>query len=195
MKDIFEMQMKLNECTLGNIGMDFHEITADPEKKYSWVENYRKALSAELAEWAREVMEHGQETRNAKIEVVDTLHFLVSLSQLVGIDHDEARDRAANTQGTTFPQVIIQSFLALDELQNSIKWKWWAKGGGFNQHKARNAVLALWHSFHCLCALCAMDEKTVKKIYLEKNRVNFMRQAQGYNEDTKAEEDDEGIQV
>ncbi len=194
MKDIFDMQMQLNICTLSNIGLDFQEIMADPEKKYSWIENYRKALSAEFAEWVREIMENGLETGNAKIEVVDILHFLVSLSQIVGIDHDEAMSVSAKGRtATTVAQVIIQSFLALDELQNSVKWKWWAKGGGFNPDRAINAVRALWHSFYVLCALCGMDDDKIKETYLEKNRVNFMRQARGYNEDTKAEANNEGI--
>jgi len=38
-------------------------------------QNYRKALSAELAELVREVEEHGIGTQNGKVEIVDMLHF------------------------------------------------------------------------------------------------------------------------
>lgn len=193
MKDIFQMQMKLNERTLGNIGIEFGEILADEEKKCLWLENYRKALSSELAELVREVQEKGLGSRNGKIEVVDILHFLVSLSQVLGISDEEALELCVESGPPSFYPVVIASFLALDELQNSVKWKWWAKGGGFKREKARNSVGALWSCFQSLCTLFDMNGDKVKKIYMDKNRVNFMRQAKGYDEDKKSEEDNESI--
>ncbi|NTW36883.1 MAG: hypothetical protein HGB17_12280, partial [Syntrophobacteraceae bacterium] len=83
MQEIFDLQRRLNVYTLKNIGLDFEEIFSDSEQKPVWIENYRKALSAELAELVREVEENGFETHNGKVEIVDMLHFLVSLSHLV----------------------------------------------------------------------------------------------------------------
>lgn len=195
MKEIFRMQMKLNERTLSNIGLDFRQIVADEEKKCIWLENYRKALSAELAELVREVQDHGPGSRNGKIEVVDILHFLVSLSQILDITHEEALHLSGDSGPPSFSPVVIQSFLALDELQNSVKWKWWAKGGGFKPEKARKALKDLWSCFHSLCTLLEVNGDTLKRIYMEKNEVNFRRQENGYDEDRKTEADNDSIFV
>ncbi|MCE5336639.1 MAG: hypothetical protein LLG06_18835, partial [Desulfobacteraceae bacterium] len=81
------------------------------------------------------------------------------------------------------------------ELQNSLKWKWWAKGGGFKPEKARGAVLDLWTGLAQMCALFDLGFEDVKRIYIAKNRVNFERQNRNYNEDTKTEEDNLSIRA
>ncbi len=193
MREIFEMQWRLNVCTLGNIGKDFVETIGDPDEKPVWIENYRKALSAELAELIREVEENGIGTRNGKIEIVDILHFLVSLSHIVDVRPEETPGFAASQNGVSFDACAIKAFLALDELQNSLKWKWWAKGGGFKPEKAKNAVLNLWESIEHTCAIFGLGFDELKRIYVEKNRVNFQRQDRNYNEDTKTEADNLAI--
>ena len=193
MKDMFDLQWKLNETTLNNIGVDYAAANTDPELKAVWIENYRKALSAELAELIREVREHGIGSKNGKIEVVDMLHFLLSLSHLTGIE--PAQVALGPSNGTSLTDCAVQTFLALDDLQNSVKWKWWAKGGGYREHLAKAAVLELWNCFAELCALFDMDLATVKRIYIAKNEVNFRRQEQNYNEETKTEEDNLNLPV
>lgn len=193
MKEIFQLQWKLNIHTLGKIGLDFETTMNDPVEKPVWIENYRKALSAELAEVIREVDEFGMGTQNGKIEIVDMLHFLVSLSHIVGIEASDISLAMKAENGATFRSCAIRTFLALDLLQNSLKWKWWAKGGGFKEDKAREAVMELWKSFDEMCGVFGLDFPTVKRIYVEKNRVNFLRQDRNYNEDTKTEADNRAI--
>jgi dimeric dUTPase (all-alpha-NTP-PPase superfamily) len=222
MEEIFELQWQLNAFTLKKIGMDYEHTICHPEDKLAWIENYRKALSAELAELIREVREHGIGTQNGKVEIVDMLHFLVSLSHIVGpepreIDFEcrfssfrttnrlisqkdefvdsQATALVALTNGDSFASFAMKTFLALDDLQNSLKWKWWAKGGGFKPDKAKQAVLELWVHFVEGCALFGLDFPTLKSTYIAKNRVNFMRQNRHYNEDTKTEEDNRAIEV
>ncbi len=101
----------------------------------------------------------------------------------------------ASENGVSFDACAIRAFLALDELQNSLKWKWWAKGGGFKPEKAKSAVLALWDSMALTCALFGLGFDELKRIYVEKNRVNFLRQNQNYNEDTKTEADNLAIRA
>jgi len=186
MQEIFDLQWKLNIYILKNIGIDFLSLLENPEQKTVWIENCRKALSAELAELVREVDAYGTDTQNGRVEVVDMLHFLVTLSHLVDVDPSEIPvPAAAPDHVPSFDACVIRTFLALDDLQNSLKWKWWAKGGGFKPDKARQAVLDLWKCFSQFCTLFAMDFQTVKDVYVEKNRVNFKRQDQHYNEDTK----------
>ena len=195
MNEIFRLQRQLNVFTLKKIGIDYERTITHPEAKLVWIENYRKALSAELAELVREVEAHGIGTQNGKVEIVDMLHFLVSLSHIVGLNPHEVPVSAALTNGETFPAWAMKTFLALDDLQNSLKWKWWAKGGGFKPDRAREAVLALWYRFAESCILFDMDFHMLKKLYIAKNQVNFTRQSQHYNEDTKTEEDNQGLEV
>ena len=204
MEQIFDLQWKLNTYTLKNIGIDYHTSIVEPDQKTVWIENYRKALSAELAELIREVKESGIGSENGKIEIVDMLHFLVSLSHIVGLQASElpepsdwsgeaAENESATENRASFDQTVIDTFLHLDDLQNSVKWKWWARGGGFNAEKAKSAVEALWIDFYGMCSLFAMDQATVERIYVGKNEINFRRQDGSYNEDAKTEEDNEAL--
>ena len=187
--EIFKLQWGLNIFTLANTGRDFVKTIQDPEQVPVWIENYRKALSSELAELVREVRENGMDSPNCKIEIVDMLHFLVSLSHIVGVQPEETPSFCAAPDGASFEGCVLNTFLGLDDLQNSVKWKWWAKGGGYKPERARQAILALWDSFAALCALFSLDFETMKRIYIAKNQVNFSRQKQNYNEDTKTEAD------
>ncbi len=195
MREIFSLQWELNIRTLANAGRDFVSTMNDPEQRPIWIENYRKALSAELAELIREVRDHGMETQNGKVEIVDMLHFLVSLSQIVGVEPEDIAFLSASGNGTSFETCAIMAFLGIDELQNSLKWKWWAKGGGFKPDRAKNAILDLWKALACVCAVFNLGFPELKRIYVAKNRINFERQRQNYNEDTKTEADNLSIKV
>jgi len=183
MQEIFRLQRKLNIHTLANAGKDFESTIHDPDKKCTWIENYRKALSAELAELIREVYDYGIGTPNGKVEIVDMLHFLVSLSQIVGIGPEDVPSFHVMQNGATFDSCAIRVFLAMDELQNSVKWKWWAKGGGFKPERARNALLDIWQSLALICAVFDLNFADLKKTYVDKNGINFERQRQNYSED------------
>jgi len=195
MREIFSLQWELNIRTLANAGKDFESTMNDPEQRLIWIENYRKALSAELAELIREVRDHGLGTQNGKVEIVDMLHFLVSLSQIVGVEPEDIPSFSAPENGASFQTCAILAFLGIDELQNSLKWKWWAKGGGFKPEKARNALLDIWESLALTCAVFDLCFADLKKIYVDKNRINFERQRQNYNEDTKTETDNLSIRA
>ncbi len=195
MREIFSLQRELNVHTLANAGRDFEAIMNDPEQRGVWIENYRKALCAELAELIREVRENGAATQNGKVEIVDMLHFLVSLSQLIGVAPEDVPSFHPSAGGDSFESCAIDAFLGLDDLQGSLKWKWWAKGGGFKPEKAKGAILELWSVLFRICLLFRLDFQEFKKIYIAKNRINFERQRKNYNEDTKTEDDNRSIQV
>jgi dimeric dUTPase (all-alpha-NTP-PPase superfamily) len=194
MREIFSLQWELNVHTLANAGKDFEAEIGDAEQKCLWIENYRKALSAELAELIREVRDNGLGSQNGKVEIVDMLHFLVSLSQVVAIRAEEiASLKFCGTEGDSFDSCALLAFLSLDDLQSSLKWKWWAKGGGYKPEKAKTALLDLWDVLFRICSLFGMNFEELKKIYVAKNRINFERQRTNYNEDTKTEDDNRSI--
>ncbi len=189
MREIFSLQWELNVHTLAKAGKDFETEINDPQQRSVWIENYRKALSAELAELIREVGEKGLGSQNGKVEIVDMLHFLVSLSQIVDIEPEEVPSLRLHGEGDSFDSCAIVAFLGLDDLQGSLKWKWWAKGGGYKPEKARRAILDLWEVLLRICSLFGLSFEELKRIYVAKNRINFERQRKNYNEDTKTEDD------
>ena len=86
---IFHMQSELNV----RIGIDTTNV---PESKQpEWVLNYCRALSQEVAEmtdsvpWKWWAKYQKYDKQNARVEVVDMFHFIISLAQVLGMS---ARD-------------------------------------------------------------------------------------------------------
>ncbi len=89
LEEIFSLQEALNR----RIGVD---TTGLPdERKAEWVLNYTRAMQQEIAElvdsvpwkwWAR-YQEFDEQ--NARVEVVDLFHFLVSLAQVLGMTPED----------------------------------------------------------------------------------------------------------
>ena len=87
--DIFSMQEAFN----ARIGV--HLSGLDDEERTKWVLNYTRAMQQELAElvdsvpwkwWARY---QELDLQNARVEVVDLFHFLISLAQTLGMSADD----------------------------------------------------------------------------------------------------------
>lgn len=89
LRELFRMQQALN-ARIGVITEGMSE--ADQTK---WVLNYSRALSQELAEltdsvpWKWWAKYQKFDLQNARVEVVDMLHFLISLSQVLGMSADD----------------------------------------------------------------------------------------------------------
>ncbi len=89
---MFEMQAALNR----RIGIDTTTIQED--KQPEWILNYCRALSQETAElidsvpwkWWAKYQEYNKQ--NAKVEIVDMFHFLISLAQVAGMSADDVFD-------------------------------------------------------------------------------------------------------
>ncbi len=92
LEEIFKMQYELNK----RIGVDTAAMS--DKEKVKWVLNYSRALGQENAElvdsvpwkwWAK--CQHF-DPQNARVEVVDMLHFLVSLAQVLGMSAQDFYD-------------------------------------------------------------------------------------------------------
>ena len=92
LEKIFEMQAGLNR----RIGVDTRRMNRRQQQR--WVLNYCRAMSQETAEltdsvpwkwWARY---QKFDRQNARVEVVDLFHFLVSLAQTLGMSADDVFD-------------------------------------------------------------------------------------------------------
>jgi dimeric dUTPase (all-alpha-NTP-PPase superfamily) len=89
LEEIFQMQDALNR----RIGV--HLPPAADEEKAKWILNYTRAMQQETAElidsvpWKWWAKYQKFDEQNAKVEVVDLFHFLVSLAQTLGMTADD----------------------------------------------------------------------------------------------------------
>ena len=95
LEEIFDLQDALNK----RIGVNTDEMS--DEEKAKWVLNYTRAMQQEIAElidsvpwkWWAKYQEFDEQ--NAKVEVVDLFHFLVSLAQVLGMTPQDVYDAYA----------------------------------------------------------------------------------------------------
>ncbi|HNX05345.1 MAG TPA: dUTPase [Opitutales bacterium] len=89
LEQIFEMQAALNR----RIGVD--TATMDDKQKTEWVLNYTRALQQETAElidsvpWKWWAKYQKFDAQNARVEVVDLFHFLISIAQVLGMSAED----------------------------------------------------------------------------------------------------------
>src|SRR6202142_1395686 len=89
LRELFRMQRELNR----RIGV--HTDAMSEEEKTKWILNYCRAMSQEIAEltdsvpWKWWAKYQKFDEQNARVEVVDLFHFLISMAQVLGMDADD----------------------------------------------------------------------------------------------------------
>ena len=89
LRELFRMQKALNE----RIGV--HTEGMNEEEKTKWILNYGLAMRQEIAEltdsipWKWWAKYQKFDEQNARVEVVDLFHFLVSLAQTLGMSAED----------------------------------------------------------------------------------------------------------
>ena len=89
LREMFRMQKALNQ----RIGVSTDSMSQ--EEKVQWILNYCRAMSQEIAEltdsvpWKWWAKYQKFEEQNARVEVVDIFHFLISAAQVVGMSADD----------------------------------------------------------------------------------------------------------
>lgn len=89
LKELFRMQKALNE----RIGVRTDSMTDD--EKVKWLLNYCRAMTQEIAEltdsvpWKWWAKYQSFDQQNARVEVVDLFHFLISAAQVLGMTSDD----------------------------------------------------------------------------------------------------------
>ena len=89
LRALFDMQKALNQ----RIGVETESM--DEAQKTQWVLNYARAMGQELAEltdsvpwkWWAKYQEF--DDQNAKVEIIDLFHFLISLAQVMGMTPED----------------------------------------------------------------------------------------------------------
>ncbi|MFH0879432.1 MAG: dUTPase [Lentisphaerota bacterium] len=89
LKEIFKKQEELNL----RIGVDCANMPDEDQQK--WILNYCRAMSQELAEltdsvpWKWWAKYQKFDKQNARVEIVDLFHFLISLAQVLGMSAED----------------------------------------------------------------------------------------------------------
>lgn len=92
LRELFRLQQALNE----RIGV--RTATMTEADRIQWVLNYCRAMSQEIAEltdsvpWKWWAKYQKFDAQNARVEVVDLFHFLISLAQVLGMSADDVFD-------------------------------------------------------------------------------------------------------
>ncbi len=89
LEEIFQLQKKLNE----RIGVNLDNL--DEAQKTEWLLNYVRAMQQEMAElvdsvpwkWWAKYQEFDEQ--NAKVEIIDLFHFLISAAQVMGLSAED----------------------------------------------------------------------------------------------------------
>jgi dimeric dUTPase (all-alpha-NTP-PPase superfamily) len=98
------------------------------------------------------------------------------------------KELARITTSTRYPQVKEEriSLLATAmiheaiELQRLTNWKWWKKPTKFDETRAKEEVIDLWHFLVQTSIELGMTPKEILDEYLRKNQINKERQEKGY---------------
>ena len=95
-KDMFaELWCKQQELNF-RIGVDMQNLSQ--EEQVQWVLNYARAMTQEIAEltdsvpWKWWAKYQTFDKQNARVEVVDLFHFLISLAQVLGMSAQDVFD-------------------------------------------------------------------------------------------------------
>src|SRR5437867_4466318 len=89
LRELWRLQDALNK----RIGVNTPGMT--DEEKTKWILNYTRAMTQELAEltdsvpWKWWAKYQKFDEQNARVEVVDLFHFLISLAQVLGMSADD----------------------------------------------------------------------------------------------------------
>jgi dimeric dUTPase (all-alpha-NTP-PPase superfamily) len=87
--ELFRMQESLN----ARIGVHTQAMTEEEQTR--WILNYTRAMTQEMAEltdsvpWKWWAKYQKFDAQNARVEVVDLFHFLISLAQVLGMSSDD----------------------------------------------------------------------------------------------------------
>jgi len=92
LENIFDLQEQLN----ARIGVHMNDM--DDDERAKWILNYVRAMQQELAEltdsvpWKWWANYQAFDKQNAKVEIVDLFHFLVSLAQVMGMSAEDIHE-------------------------------------------------------------------------------------------------------
>lgn len=106
MSDRLETLFNMQEALNLRIGVNTREMT--DEARTHWVLNYCRAMTQEIAEltdsvpWKWWAKYQTFDQQNCRVEVVDLLHFLISLAQVLGMSAEDVFQAYAKKNEVNF---------------------------------------------------------------------------------------------
>lgn len=219
LQTIWNLQAFLNNETLKANGYDaqlpdFVEAAANNSVSkhgllHWWIQQYSLCALTEIQEYERELndvssplVDHKLNVKE-ELELIDVLHFLVSMAQVAGMSYEEYRKALLSGKedagqdvleclqhdevATHYP--VVDHHVIRDQVFRVITllpWKHWSKKKEFDLAAVRKAIvsaMAMWINY---CAYVGMNADRILHLYEEKNKVNIERQkSQTYSEETK----------
>ena len=99
------------------------------------------------------------------------------LNLRIGVDTDHLTEENKTEWILNYCRAMTQE---LAELTDSVPWKWWAKYQEFDEQNAKVEVIDLFHFLISMALVLDMTADDVYDLYMQKNKVNHVRQDSGY---------------
>jgi len=222
-----KMQLDLNV----NINRD----TINAEDKHKWLFDYLLALHVEAVElldcinwkwWTKEGKENQYhklvDEKNAKVEAIDCLHFLMSICHITNLIKEKDNDdifyksmigikEASNDDTEEQKERLLSTFISYiiigtGALLSKINVNYVANNklsyvndfvDNYQEYELTeqdyNAIISLINSLVSIFHILGMDIDDVYRIYKMKHEKNILRQENGYSSLTKTEDDNNEI--
>ena len=225
--------------TLSSMQLDLNKIigrdTINDENKNKWLFDYILALHVEAVElldctswkwWSKEGKENQYhklvDEKNAKVEAIDCLHFLMSICHITNLIKEKDNEdifyksmmgatEASNDDSQEQKERLLSTFInyiiiGTGALLSRINLKYVSNGhlsyvNDFNDNYIQyelneqdyNAIISLINSLVSIFTILGMDIDDVYRVYKLKHEKNILRQENGYSTLTKTEEDNNQI--
>lgn len=207
--DMYNKQLELNNRIL-KAKFDLTIETMNEDQRVQWVLNYCRAANHEIVELFNAYVVDDQQ--NQLVELVDILHFLLSIAQVMEINPDmkledfeytlinvEPKDLSGflyyNRLGSSrFFNTCLIFHQQLVELEECINYRWWGTKTN-DWDRAKIELQSVWNAFRDMTFQLGFTSDQIYSAYCQKNLINHDRQNKGYNIDEKTEDDNKTIEV
>lgn len=203
LQQMFDLQRRLNIM----IGRD--TVGADQSLKDEWLFQYIVAFEDELYE-----LSTSTDPSNSLIEIIDALHFGMSICQILNITASDIEQEVPFTI-ESFHELysstsheswdLDQLYKDVGALRHQIEFKWWSKFIKENPDKqfkvikdreqARQTAINIMISLFKLAFLYGLTPIQIFRIYTKKHQANIDRQENDYDDRNKTEADNQAIIV
>lgn len=172
-KQMFQLQQKFNDTTNGLI---WTEGATKEGRQISWLRCiYMEATEAiDSFNWKHwKDIESEHDLDNAKVELVDIWHFIMSEAIHFG------DTQFADTYEDTTPNRQINPEMVVEILEKMV-----AVAATANVDKSQNGLYEITGLFFQALAMMSMDVPELYRRYVVKNQLNTFRQEHGYKDGT-----------
>lgn len=184
---------------------NLHEID-----KIMWIELFMSAIDDELRELEICFETPKTDIQNARVEVIDIWHFLVSASIAAGLDPDNMLLYMAKNMRNPFTDAFLENrpetvhkpdifsvVRGMDKYRRAIvncfNWKWWSDPEPVDWDMVTKSLIHFWRYLFLASISVGLSLSGVIDIYKKKWEINKQRQEKGYSKSTKDESDNSTV--